>query len=71
MSDESRKEILYDHFNYVLWLDQAGNYDLEIVANNSAAYYMVEHRLTPDEVKRYRKSGKRFVESLANKYRSK
>ena len=70
MDDKSRKEVLYEHFNYVLWLDAAGHYDLEIVANNCAAYYMVEHRLTAAEVDRYRKSGKRFIESLANKYRS-
>jgi hypothetical protein len=70
MANESRKEILYDHFNYVLWLDDAGNYDLEIIANNSAAYYTIGHRLTSEEADRFRKSGKRFIEGLANKYRS-
>ena len=69
MVDKSRKELLYDHFNYSLYVDDLGNYDLEIVANHSAFYYLVDHRLTAEEVEKYKKRGKKFIDSLANKYR--
>ncbi len=69
MSDKSKKQLLYDHFNYILSLDEEGNYDLEVLANHSAAYYLVEHRLSVEEIHEYKKLGKAYIETLANTYR--
>jgi hypothetical protein len=71
MEEKAKKQVLHEDFNYWLWLDAEGNYDLEILANHSAFYYMVEHRLTTEETQQYRKRGKKFIDALANKYRYK
>lgn len=70
MGIESRKELAYDHFNYVLFVDDEGNYDFQVIGNNSAAYYTIDYRLTPDEIQKYHKRGKKFLGSLANRCRS-
>jgi phage gp36-like protein len=69
MSEKPRTELLYDHFNYILFLEDERDYVLEVVANNSAAYYLVEHRLTDEEIQTYKQRGKKFIDVLANKYR--
>lgn len=69
MDEQAKTQLLYDHFNYILSMDAQGNYDLEIVANHSAAYYMVKHRLTGEEVRLYKQRGKTFIDDLANRYR--
>lgn len=62
------KEVLYDHFNYVL-SEKNGRYEMVILANVSAVYYTKVHILTEDEVKKFKEHGKDFIDSLADKYR--
>lgn len=69
MNDKPKKQLLYDHFNYDLSVDEEGNDDLEVIANHSAFYYTVDHRLTDEEVQKYKKRGKKFIDALANKCR--
>ncbi|MBI3832084.1 MAG: hypothetical protein HY291_21360 [Planctomycetes bacterium] len=64
------KEVLYDHFNYKLYECEDGSYELEIVANKSAAYYIYAHVLTDGETSLYKKRGKKYIDALANKYRN-
>jgi hypothetical protein len=68
-SAEDRQEILYDEYNYFLYRSAAGEYQLEVLANQSAFYFLIAHVLTDDEVAAWKRRGKRSLNSLANRIR--
>ena len=65
----SRREIDFDESNFVLYELADGGMEIHVMANQSAAYYFIEHRLDAGEIVRYRSRGRAALMVLANRVR--
>ena len=64
------RELASDPSNYRLTETAGGAWVIDVLANHSAAYYLVTHELTDVERQRYRARGKAFLDRLANSLRA-
>ena len=67
MAEDEGRLIESEHFFYQLHERANGVLHLEVITNQSAFYFTVERDLTPEEAARYRKSGKKCLEAIANR----
>ena len=66
-----RREIDFEPSHFVLYELPTGEYEIQVVSNNSAAYFFISHSLTDNEVTRYRARGKKYLLKLADQVRRK
>ena len=65
-----KRELEFDESNFVLYELAPGQLELQVVANQSACYYFIIHRLSAAEVDAYTRRGKAVLIGLANRVRS-
>lgn len=64
-----KRELDFDESNFVLYELAPGQLELQVVANQSACYYFIIHRLSAAEADAYARHGKAALIRLANRVR--